>query len=198
MSDPSTNVAVEDSFTFGTSAADGTYTSATDPNLELQAWGGMFTGYAYDGSIPMPNNAFTYINSKFRAAGIPENWPVSAASDIISSLFFQMSGTGGFADYNLFYESWPVNARTEFPWGLSYIDYYNGTYVRKWGSYKQYLTGSHGYWKREGLGLRLRPPDRSPGAATGHLRYGLHDGWHTKRDQHDQRQHTHDDRSSLV
>lgn len=156
--DPNTHVAVEDSFTFGTSAADGTYTSATDPNIELLAWGGYFTGYSYDGSLPMPNNAFSYINSKFRAAGIPENWPVSAASDIISSLFFQLTGPNNMADYNLFYEAWPVNAiKTEFPWGLSFINYYNGTYVRKWGSYKQYLTGTHGYWQGEGLGYVYVP-----------------------------------------
>jgi hypothetical protein len=152
--DPNTKAGVEDTFTFSTSAADGTYTSGSNPTLEMLGWGGTFHGWASSGTQPAPNNMLFYIANQFRNAGIPQTWPLAALSDIISDYFWRTIGPGGINDYTTRYET---TGFAPFPWGQTYSEWYWLMHGDKFGSYTGDLSATTPYWQGESGGYVYDP-----------------------------------------
>lgn len=138
-------------------AASGTYTNATDPNLEVLTMGDTTNAFygVYAGENPRTNHMYADIVAQFTAAGVPYAWPTFANSGWDEQIGWIGSGM---ATYSSIYWAPQVHdafSNQGFGFGLSWMQYRNATYNRTWGCPAGPMICSRfagGYWQNGSTG----------------------------------------------
>ncbi len=157
-------------FDVTTSAANGTYTSTTDPNLEVSCYGDPAEFPVFSGESPLGNNAFVQVTNAARTAAVPVAWPTLAAGDLVTQINWQ---SPTLADYDSLYltsDDPDIDGeyRPAFAWGSSFQAVQYSLMSRTWGeianqSNADALNGYPlpylPYWRQDGTGYATFQPD---------------------------------------